>query len=267
MNEIVGEMNVLDPNPQGNPVALFIHGLGADGSAWYFQTEALKNAGLRPIAIDLPGFGQSPNNLLKWTIENVCGACFDLMMQLDVEEFAIIGHSLGGMIALAMTLQYPRAIRKICLINSFAHLRPTKLDEWAYLLRRFVRTMTLSPKAQAELVANRIFPDASQAAFREVVVQKIIQTDAAAYKSAMKSIALFDLRQKLPNISIPCLVITGEHDNTVSKQIQQQMARQIPFARQEIISKGGYAVIVEQPELVNHLILNFLKNQSGCGLN
>jgi len=252
-------MNVLDPNPEGYPVALFIHGLGADGSTWYFQIEALKKAGLRPIAVDLPGFGKTPNHLTHWTIENVRDACFVRMQQLGIEKYAVIGHSLGGAIALSMAVQYPRTIEKLCLINSFAHLRPTKLDDWIYLIRRFVRATTLSPKAQAELVANRIFPDASQTGFRDVVIQKIIQTDTRAYKNAMRSIAKFDMRPKLSDISIPCLVITSEHDNTVSKIVQQKMARKIPTARQEIISRGGHAVIIEQPELVNQLILNFLK--------
>jgi pimeloyl-ACP methyl ester carboxylesterase len=260
-------MNVFDPNPIGFPVALLIHGLGADGSAWYYQIDALKNAGLRPIAIDLPGFGKSPNHLLHWTIENVRDACFVEMQQLGIEKYTVIGHSLGGAIALSMAVEYPQTIEKLCLINSFAHLRPAKLDEWRYLLRRFIRAMMLSPKAQAEIVANRIFPEASQADFRDVVVQKIIQTDTRAYKNAMKSIALFDMRRELSRISIPCLVITSEHDNTVSKTIQQQMTRKIPTARQEIIPRGGHAVIIEQPESVNQKILNFLKNPSACDFN
>jgi len=260
-------MNVFDPNPVGYPVALFVHGLGADGSAWYYQTEALKDAGLRPIAVDLPGFGKSPNYLYHWTIENVRDACLARMQQLGIKKYAVIGHSLGGAIALSMAVQYPRTIEKLCLINSFAHLRPTKLDDWIYLLRRFVCAMTLSPKAQAELVANRIFPEASQADLRGMVVQKIIQTDTRAYKNAMKSIALFDMRRELSRISIPCLVITSEHDNTVSKTIQQQMTRKIPTARQEIIPRGGHAVIIEQPESVNQKILNFLKNPSACDFN
>lgn len=260
-------MNVFDPNPVGYPVALFIHGLGADGSAWYYQIDALKNAGVRPIAIDLPGFGKSPNHLLHWTIENVRDVCFARMQQLGIEKYTVIGHSLGGAIALSMAVQYPQTIEKLCLINSFAHLRPQKLDDWIYLLRRFSRAMMLSPKTQAEMVANRIFPEVSQSVLRDMVVQKIIETDTGAYKNAMKSIAFFDIRKMLSKISIPCLIITSEHDNTVSKKIQQEMAEKIPTARQEILYKGGHAIIVEQPELVNQLILDFLINHPLYNLN
>jgi 3-oxoadipate enol-lactonase len=83
----------------------------------------------------------------------------------------------------------------------------------------------------------------------------------------MKSIAFFDIRKMLSKISIPCLIITSEHDNTVSKKIQQEMAEKIPTARQEILYKGGHAIIVEQPELVNQLILDFLINRPLYNLN
>ncbi|MBE3067962.1 MAG: alpha/beta fold hydrolase, partial [Chloroflexi bacterium] len=54
------KLHYLDPNPAGHPAVLLLHGLGADASSWTLQLPALTGAGFRPIATDIPGFGQSP---------------------------------------------------------------------------------------------------------------------------------------------------------------------------------------------------------------
>ena len=58
----------LDFNPDGQPAVLLLHGLGADGSSWGYQIPVLCEAGLRPIAPDLPGFGKSIPGEGRWSI-------------------------------------------------------------------------------------------------------------------------------------------------------------------------------------------------------
>ena len=61
-------LHYLDPNPSGSPAVLLLHGLGANGSSWTLQFDALIEAGFRPIAPDAPGFGESPYDGKGWSI-------------------------------------------------------------------------------------------------------------------------------------------------------------------------------------------------------
>ncbi len=56
----------LDPNPNGSPLVLFLHGLGADSEMWVYQLAELAKSGMRPVALDLPGFGKTPMENGQW---------------------------------------------------------------------------------------------------------------------------------------------------------------------------------------------------------
>lgn len=252
-------MNYLDPYPRGNFPVLLLHGLGADASSWEYQFEALGRADFRPLAVDLPGFGKTAHTG-KWTLRGAAANTMELVDKLRWETFDVVGISMGGVIAQQLAHEHPERMRKLALVNTFACLRPRKAGEWLYLLRRYMVANIRGVKYQANMVAQRLFPQTDQVAFREEMIQRILASDRQVYRAAMRELGLFDSRRWLNEIRCPCLVITGELDSTVPVENQKELAVSIPGARQVIIPGARHGVIVDQYEKFNQALIGFLRN-------
>ncbi|MEI8131407.1 MAG: alpha/beta hydrolase [Leptolinea sp.] len=257
----------LDPFAQNQQIVVLLHGLGTEGSSWRYQIQALGAAGFRPIALDLPGFGQSKFTGERWSIKNTARIVMDLVTSLSEERFHLAGISMGGTIALQAAIDFPERIKSLALINTFASLRPKRAGEWYYLLRRYVKARFRGAGSQAELTARRIFPKPEQEILRQELIQHIQQTDPEVYKSAMQALGTFDVRKLIKTLSIPVLVLTGENDTTVPLENQHDLAIGIQNAQQIIIQNAGHGVIIDQPEVVNRNLVLFLSEHSICNLS
>jgi 3-oxoadipate enol-lactonase len=132
------------------------------------------------------------------------------------------------------------------------------MSEWRYFLRRSYTVLTKSPQAQAELVAERVFPDEAKSFYRDFLVKTISEANPKAYRRALWSIARFNKTQALSSLKVPVLVISGREDTTIPLQAQEKLAAMIPGARQVVISGGGHGVNIDQPEVFNDALLKFL---------
>jgi pimeloyl-ACP methyl ester carboxylesterase len=252
----------LDFNPDGSPTVLLLHGLGADGSSWGYQIPALCEAGLRPIAPDLPGFGKTIPGAGRWTIQKAAQDTARLIVGLAGGPVIVAGISLGGVVALQMALDFPQMISRLVLINTFACLRPKRFDEAGYLLGRFIVTNLRGKEYQAETVAWRLFPKPEQEALRRELVQRILQSDQRVYRQAMQSLALFDVRRRLGELRMPVLLISGQNDSTVPLENQNELAEGITGAEHVVIPDAGHAVIADQAMKFNRVFLEYLKSQA-----
>ena len=247
-----------DPNPFGKPAVLLLHGLGTDGASWAFQIPALLSKGMRPIILDIPGFGKSPLEKKNWSIADAAAEIAGLISNNLAGSLVLVGISMGGTIAIQIALDYPQYVERLVLVNTFAALRPNRLKDLSYLAVRFIRANLLGVHAQAEMVAWRIFPEAGQEPLRKILINSILQSDPAVYRAAMRSLGLFDVKKRLQQIKIPTLVVTGTLDSMVPPAVQAVLAEKIPGAQQVFITGGRHAVIVDQPERFNQVLLDFL---------
>lgn len=249
-----------DPAPNNNEPILLLHGLGADGRSWGFQTPALVNAGYRPIAPDLPGFGKSPSNGLHWDIPSVTQQIIDWMQGMFQTQVPVVGISMGGSIALQLALTRQELVSQLVLANTFACLRPHSLHGLTYLIKRFILVSIRGSASQAEMVAFHLFPNPDQADLRTAITKLILESDPKVYRKAMRALAAFDVRDRLDEIRIPTLVISGALDTTVPLEIQTELADGIQAARHVIIPGGRHAVIADQPVQFNEVLLDFLQH-------
>ncbi len=250
-------LHYLDPNPGGHPAVLLLHGLGADAASWTLQLPALTNAGFRPIAPDTPGFGGSPYDGRGWNLPRMAADMANLLEELQTGPAHVVGLSMGGTIAQQFALDYPHLTRRLMLISTFAVLRPDDLSGWIYFLRRIIAVNVFGLRAQAKVVAGRIFPGADQAPLREMLIETISRADPRAYRAAMRSLGLFDSRKRLAQIKAPTLVVTGANDTTVAPARQRLLVEGIPAARQIIFPDAGHALPVDQAERFNLELLAF----------
>lgn len=257
----MSELFYLDPSPNNTPAVFLLHGLGTEAGSWVYQIRALQMAGFRPVAPDLPGFGQSKYTGKKWSITETAGEICALADRLGIERFHLAGISMGGTIALQTAIAHPERVSSLILINTFATLRPKRLSDLYYLIRRYFRARLMGAGAQAELTASRVFPRPGQEKLRRELVQHIRQTDPEVYKTAMRELGLFDNRKRLRDIHIPTLVISGENDTTVPLENQRDLVTGIPGSRYVLIPDAGHGVIIDQPDSVNEKLVEFIQQQ------
>ena len=170
---------------------------------------------------------------------------------------------MGGTVAQELALNHPGLVNKLVLVNTFASLRPKKPSVWLYYAIRFLLVHLLSQSTQAELVSQRIFPKPDQKVLRQNLTQQIKQANPAAYRAAMRSLAVFNSEDRLGQISQPTLVITGVADNTVPPEAQTKLAERIPHCKHISIANCGHGASVECPREFNHILLSFIsKNQN-----
>jgi len=238
---------------------LLLHGLGASGASWGFQIPALTAAGYHVIAPDIRGFGQSSYPGGKVTIQALADDVGGLLQTTCKPPAYVVGISMGGVIALQLALDAPQLVKKLVLINTFARLQLDRPSLWVYFGLRFILLHTLGIHAQARAVARRIFPLPSRQALREELVREIVQSDPRGYKATMRALARFNVLNRLSDLRMPVLVVTGECDTTVPRAAQNTLAQLIPGATQVTIPDAGHGVIAEQPDLFNQTLLDFLK--------
>ncbi|RME86980.1 MAG: alpha/beta fold hydrolase [Anaerolineae bacterium] len=251
-------LHYIDPAPENAPAVVLLHGLGANGESWLLQVPPLTEAGFRPLAPDMPGFGKSPYDGKGWSVTRCAAETAALLDDLGVDAAHVVGLSMGGVIAQRFALDFPHRVRKLVLVSTFAALRPKSAGEWLYFAWRFFLVHTLGLPAQAKAVAKRLFPRPEQEAFRQMLIEAVAQADPRAYRAAMRALWRHDARRALRALDIPTLVVTGEEDTTVPPESQRQLAGLIPGARQVVIPGAGHALSVDSPEAFNRELLAFL---------
>jgi 3-oxoadipate enol-lactonase len=253
------QLHYLDPNPSGSKPVMLLHGLGVNGASWSLQFGALAENGYRPIAPDARGFGQSRYPGGAMTVARMAEDMGALLEALALVPAHVVGISMGGVLALQMALTHAHMIEKLVLVNTFARLRPERPSVWAYFAFRMILVHTMGLEAQARAVARRVLPREDQAAMREIMIQTVRQANPRAYRGAMRALALFDVQDRLREIRLPTMLVTGADDNTVPPPLQRKLLLGILGAQQVIIPNAGHAVTADQPDAFNRVLLEFLE--------
>lgn len=251
-------INYTDLNPNGQPVVLLLHGLGATAVSWSFQLPALVESGFRALAVDMRGFGGSTypggNNNPRIMSEDTA----KFLSHLEISTTHLIGISMGGTIALQFVLDHPSKVESLILVNTFAKLRPKRFSYWLFYGIRFILVQVLGLATQARFVVNRLLPHPGQKILREELYNQIIQANVVGYRSIIRSFVRLDLTDRLGEIQSPTLVISGENDSVVPPETQFEIVDKIPNAQHVLIPNSGHAVIAEKPDEFNQAMLDFL---------
>ncbi|MBN1452546.1 MAG: alpha/beta hydrolase [Anaerolineales bacterium] len=246
MNPIVNFVRAGD----GVPV-IMVHGLAASLYDWDILLPALASAGYAGFALDLLGHGDSikPRQLSAYTSETVYEHMRDWIHSLDLEQPAVlIGHSLGGYLALQFALREQARVRALVLVNPLY-----SQDQLPPALRFFLRR----PLINVNLIERtpywlfRLLIDVSSLHFgnsnektHSLPEAVRIQT-ALDYKRAAPGIyniprTLRDLTPDLPHISQPTLVIWGARDQTINPKTFPVLVERLPGARGVVMPICGH---------------------------
>jgi pimeloyl-ACP methyl ester carboxylesterase len=250
----------------GEPVVL-IHGLFVDHSTWSGASAALKTE-FRLIAPDLPGFGESEKpspSRFPYGVEAFAEAIADLYAGLELGRAAVVGHGLGGAIALTLAARHPELVQRLVLLDALCYDAP--LD-----LRRRVALMPVLGSVVFKQLWGRAtfrsyFRDAMFSNGSGISNERIDHYYSIFNSPAARGSALSTLRSTMDTraveaqttrIHTPTLVIWGRRDKLYPPALGQRLAREIRGAGFEVLD-SGHAVHEERPSEVASVISRFLR--------
>ncbi len=255
---------------RGKPV-LLIHAFGANAYTWRYLEPALAKR-YRVISLDLKGFGQSDKPLdERYSVVDQAALVSQFIKQKKLKDVTVVGHSLGGGVALVMALEEQgrktRRIGKIVLIDSVAYAQKIPL---AFSLLRApligrVSNFLIPKELQAHAALRVAYHDDS----------KFDSTDVAEYAAPLhdkgsQHAMIHSARQIVPenidalsaryaSIEIPALVLWCDHDKVIRPQVGWRLHRDLANSTFQMIRGCGHIPQEERPEETARLLLEFLK--------
>jgi pimeloyl-ACP methyl ester carboxylesterase len=244
----------------GEPV-LFIQGVATAGDAWQPQIDGLADR-YRCLSFDNRGLGRSQPASARLTVAQMAD---DARALLDAQGWAsahVVGHSLGGPIALELALSARARVRSLSLLCTFANGKDaTRLTPYMFWwgMRTRVGTRAQRRAAFLRLVVPPAAlaegdPAALAARLGEVFGRDLADTPPVV-SAQMAAMNAFDARARLGELAgLPTLVVSAAHDPIARPELGRALAAAIPGARYVEIEDDSHAVIVRQPARVNALL-------------
>ena len=241
-----------------HPHLALIHGWGLGRSIWTPCLDALeKHARLH--LIDLPGYGNTSDN----------GESFELAAQSMINRLpagvTLCGWSLGGLLALQAARLAPERVGRLILIGGTPSFM--QHDDWAEaqpasLLDTFMQTMAGDPRAtlqrfvallnQGDTKARGIVRELNRALLSSPL------PPATSLLTGLDWLRDVDLRQQIPHLACPTLLIHGENDPLMPLTAARWLAERLPQARLEVFPGAAHAPFLNDPERFARLVGDFL---------
>lgn len=242
------------------PAAVFIHGFPLDHSLWLDQLKGLAHV-RRCIALDLRGFGRSdpivdPVLSMEMLADDVAG----LLEALDVVNADVVGLSMGGYVALALCALRPQMVRSVALIGTKASADSPEARAARDAMADRILDGGRSALADemAPLLLGRAPSRRAQARLRSMIEGTRYETLVAALEGMKERPDRTDL---LGTISVPSVVIAGDEDALMPLEVQRDMAARIPGARTTVVTHAGHLTAIEQPDAVNHALIELFEGR------
>jgi len=245
----------------GERAVVLLHGWGDTKEIWR-ATCAVLASRARVFAPDLPGHGGSPINgteRMQQVAERVATFC----TTRGLTSFALVGHSMGGNVALELTLTHPQMVERLVLVApaalgtampSYARLFLQDGYGWAALrasLLLYRGVDALARQWRPITAMTRILPGVRRTAFAA-------RHDPEGLHRLLNALFVNSLDGRLDQVRVPTLVINGNLDAVVPSRLSQRVAAAIPKARFVLMRGALHHPMDEQPEAFQHLLLEFL---------
>lgn len=242
---------------EGFPLVL-VQGLGYARWGWEPVADALAER-FEVILLDNRGVGESAAPPGAYTAVEMASDVVGVLDEAGVDKAHVVGTSLGGMVAQELALTAPKRVEKLVLVCTTPGGRNA-----APMPGQTVRLMARAPMLEREValrkfVENALAPDPSNGIIERILAHRL-QTDQpiSAWLSQAAAGMTFDAWDRLPDLTIPTLVVHGTADVVVDPRNAELLRERIPGARIELFPGCGHLLFWEQPERFVEVVDEFL---------
>ncbi|RMF57502.1 MAG: alpha/beta hydrolase [Calditrichaeota bacterium] len=256
----------------GEKTLVFVHGLGSYLPAWKKNIAGLRNQ-FRCIALDLPGYGKSSKGVYPFSMSYYAEVVHRFLQELNLTNVIVVGHSMGGQIAMTLALLYPDEVEKLVLIAPAGLERFSEGEKKWFMQVMTVDGVRLTPVQQIRknfYLNFYNFPADAEFMIRDRIALRGARDFEKYCYAVVKSVEgmlkepVYDY---LEEIQSPTLIIFGENDNLIpnpylhggrSRDIGRIGDEKIPNSTLKLIPNSGHFVHYESAEEVNRVIEEFV---------
>nr|WP_284503532.1 alpha/beta fold hydrolase [Caballeronia sp. GAWG1-1] len=239
------------------PFVTLLHGIGADQASWDAIANQLETR-FTVLRADLRGHGAS-GRMSRCSLDDFVADLGAMLDALGIRKTHLVGFSLGGLIAQKFAIENSVRLDRLVLISSVAERTD---QERARVLKRADQ---IDREGIASVVAaadERWFTPAFKAANPQRVAERLkqlVQNDHRSYAASYRVFAEADRGMAFERITVPTLVMTGENDPGSSPRMSRLLHEKITESQLRILPELRHSVLLEAPDLIAGLLLEFLQ--------
>ena len=237
----------------GEPLVC-LHGIG--GAAHLWQATAAGLPGRQILAWNQPGYGGTAliDPLTFPALADTLAA------QLAAPQVDLLGHSMGGMIAIEFALRHPQRVRRLILYATtpaFGGRDPSFAREFLAARLGPLDSGKSMAECAASMAGGMCGPGADPAA-EPAIIAAMAEVPEASYRATLACLTTFDRRAEIATITAPTLCLAGELDKAAPARTMARMAETIPGARYAVVEDAGHILHMEQPAKFQAALRDFL---------
>lgn len=246
------------------PIVLLVHGIGYTRAKWAPQVAALVEAGYRVVRFDLRGFGESTMPAGPSRMSEFLSDLHLVIDALGAPPLHLVGHSLGGMIAQKYALERRSEIRTLTLVSTTSH-NGRRGTAFARLMVTFAEhgfdQVLNDPRLRAE--AEAILKEAFAGAVPLAMLRPGMERPNLPRANAWRACIDFSVKDELPALGIPTLVLHGTADRLIPFKAGELVAEAIAGSRFIAEEGAGHSLPKERAPSFNGALIEFLAGRRG----
>lgn len=245
----------------GTPLVL-LHGAVCDSRVWRVQLQSLADE-FTVLAWDAPGCGRSADSPPDFRMGDFAETLAGLLDALDVGPAHVLGHSWGSTLALALYLRQPAAVRSLVLVGAYAGWSGSlPRGEVEQRLQFALDVADLGPDAFEPTSMRGLFSDAMPAERAQELAWIMRDSRSVGTRTMALALAEADLRDALPRIGVPTLVVCGDADERSPLSVGGDLHSAIPGSKLAVLPGLGHECYLESAATFDAEVRPFLVAQS-----
>ena len=236
------------------PLTVFLHGVGSNRQTWRAQLEAL-SATHTAVAIDARGYGGSWARPDTVSMARFAADTAAVIQGLGHPHGHVCGLSMGGIVALHLWRDHPEVVRSLVLADTWAWHPVAAAGQEARLAA--IDASDMASLARVRMPA--VYSPGAAPLLVERGVERFASLDKSVYRAATGELWGVDMRSVAGSVTVPTLVLVGEHDSIAPPHLSRELARLVPGAQLEVIPDAGHLPNEENPAAFNQAVGAFLE--------
>jgi len=237
------------------PTVVLVHGVGLTGRFWT-DAVSLLDRSFSCVVVDLDGFGRSAPHPGHRDVAGYAESLMSTIGELGDERVAVVGHSLGGMVAQELAVAAPDHVSALVLCNTLSKAGPRVREINEVLAKCALDAGSAALAARMEEGLFGVPSMEGSGPARQRFFSDFGDADPAAVAAALLAIRDFDVIDRIGTLRVPVLVVAGECEANLQDQIAAAAA--FPEAEVAVIKGAGHMAPAEAPSELARLVRSFL---------